>query len=190
LLEEFTGKLSPVLGFDRCALALLSDDGEAYQLRTLLETRPGKDYVAELAIPLARFIPGAVIRDREVRLITDPAAAREESQDPPDPAMWDGSLATVLAVPLLAYGKVLGALTFGTARNDAYDDEDVELAVSASALLGLALDRWRLSQELQLPREELARLSSFPELNPAAIVELDLDGRVHYMNPAAKERFP
>jgi len=37
---------------------------------------------------------------------------------------------------------------------------------------------------------ELGRLATFPELNPFAIIEVDLAGRVHYANPAAKEMFP
>jgi PAS domain S-box-containing protein len=38
--------------------------------------------------------------------------------------------------------------------------------------------------------ERLAHLASFPELNPNAIVEIDLAGHLHYLNPAAKQLFP
>ena len=44
--------------------------------------------------------------------------------------------------------------------------------------------------QLQHVNHELARLSSFPELNPSAIIEIDLAGSVHYMNPAAVALFP
>lgn len=36
----------------------------------------------------------------------------------------------------------------------------------------------------------LARLASFPELIPNAIIEMDLAGRVTYVNPAAVDKFP
>jgi diguanylate cyclase (GGDEF)-like protein len=36
----------------------------------------------------------------------------------------------------------------------------------------------------------LARLASFPELIPNAIIEMDLEGRVTYLNPAATAKFP
>ena len=38
--------------------------------------------------------------------------------------------------------------------------------------------------------EEMERLASFPTLNPNPIVEVDLEGRVQYLNPAAERLFP
>lgn len=35
--------------------------------------------------------------------------------------------------------------------------------------------------------KELARLASYPELNPNPVLEIDDAGRVHYLNPAAKD---
>jgi PAS domain S-box-containing protein len=39
-------------------------------------------------------------------------------------------------------------------------------------------------------RERLAHLASFPELNPNPVVEVDLAGHFHYLNPATKRLFP
>ena len=38
--------------------------------------------------------------------------------------------------------------------------------------------------------ENLSYLASFPELNPIPIGEVDLEGRIYYLNPAARELFP
>ena len=48
----------------------------------------------------------------------------------------------------------------------------------------------KLELELENARREIARLGSFPELNPAAIIEVDLDKNVTYVNPAANKMFP
>jgi len=47
-----------------------------------------------------------------------------------------------------------------------------------------------LFRDLKQREEALARLASFPELNPNPIAEIDLTGNVYYLNPAAKELFP
>jgi signal transduction histidine kinase/CheY-like chemotaxis protein/PAS domain-containing protein len=190
LLKGLIGKVKWVLDFDRCTLALLNDDGQTYQLQTLMETRREKPLAAEAALPLAHDLPGAVMRNRQLRLITDVAAAKDEFLSPGDPIMCDSSLATILSLPLQAYGKVLGALTFGTTRQDGYTREDIKVAVSIATHLALAIDRWQQTQQLQQANDELARLASFPELNPGPIIEVDLDGQVHYLNPAGAEQFP
>ena len=42
----------------------------------------------------------------------------------------------------------------------------------------------------RVTEEELVRLASFPEHNPNPIVETDLEGKVTYLNPVARARFP
>ncbi len=190
LLKQFIGKVKWVLDFDRCTLALLNNDTQRYELQTLFETRRDLPSEPSIAYPLENGIPGAVMRSRQVHLTTDLAAARDEIPLPTDPALWDGSLTTVLSLPLQAYGKVIGALTFAASKSEAYGRDDVKTATSLATHLALAIDRWQQTQQLQQVNAELARLASFPTLNPAAIIEVDNDGSVHYMNPAAIEQCP
>jgi len=44
--------------------------------------------------------------------------------------------------------------------------------------------------ERKRAEQEIARLASFPMLNPQPITEVDLDGRVSFVNPAARLLFP
>jgi PAS domain S-box-containing protein len=46
------------------------------------------------------------------------------------------------------------------------------------------------SAELQQAQKKLDHLASFPELNPLPIVEVNDDGSIQYLNPAAKKLFP
>ena len=77
LLKRLIGQIKWVLDFERCTLALLDGDGQTYRLQTLMETRRGVPAVAEAAVPLAEGISGAVMRSQQMRLITDPPAARD-----------------------------------------------------------------------------------------------------------------
>ncbi|MBI1879740.1 MAG: GAF domain-containing protein, partial [Chloroflexi bacterium] len=189
-MKAAINKVKWVLDFEHCTLALLNSDGETYQLQTLLETRRHVPRIMEEAVPLTQGIPGEVMRSQQMRLITDEAAIREEIPLATASTPGDSSLASILSLPLQAYGKILGALTFATRQRDGYSREDIKVATSIATHLALAIDRWQQTQKLQQANEELARLASFPELNPSPIIEVDRTGYVHYLNPAAADLFP
>ena len=190
LLTQAVNKLKWVIDFERCTLALLDDGGETYRLQTLLETRRTAPQVTEDNIPLARGLAGQVMHSRQTRLIANLAAVREKLPPLVDPALADDSLASLLSLPLQAYGKVLGAITFGAVKSNGLNDEDVKLATAFATHLALAIERWQQTEKLQQANQELARLASFPELNPGPIIEADLDGQIHYLNPAGRELLP
>ena len=50
--------------------------------------------------------------------------------------------------------------------------------------------RIRHAVEKRRDEEEVIRLATFPRLNPNPVVEVDLTGKIHYMNPAARREFP
>lgn len=191
LLTGVVNKVKWVLDFERCTLALINEDGQTYRLETLLETRRQVEKVRETAVPLDHGLPGLVMHGRQLRLITDIPAARNEVTHCADPALWDGALASVLSVPLQAYGHVLGAITFASTQRDVYGREDAKIAQSIATHLALAIDRWQQTEKLQQANAELSRLASFPELNPDPIIEVDLaGGYIPYLNPAAARIFP
>ena len=190
LLKQLIGKVKWVLDFNHCTLALVNDDGETYRLQTLLETRSNVPKVDADALPMGKGLPGAVMETRHVHLLEDIEKDREKFDEKVDAALWDGSLASILALPLEAYGKICGALTFATTKENGYSREDVRVATSIATHLALAIDRWDQHQKLQAANSELSRLASFPEMNPGPIIEVDMQGEIHYINPAGERLFP
>ena len=190
LFRQLINKVKWVLDYDRCTLALIDADGQTYSLQTLMEVRRDVQRITQAKIPFELGLPGDVIRSRQIRLVSDIAAMKKQIGAPADPALWDGSLATILSLPLQAYGKVLGVLTFGSVRESGFDREDIKVAISIAAHLALSIDRWQQTEALQAANDELARLASFPKLNPGPIIEVDVAGHIFYMNPAGQELFP
>ena len=190
LLTGLINKLKWVLDFERCTLALIGDDEMSYRLRTLLEVRPEVPRVEREGIPLSEGLPGLVMRSRMVKAISDCEALREEIATPVDPALWGGSVSAILSLPLEAYGRTLGALTFASGQSTGYTHEDIQIASSLCTHLSLAIDRWQQTQRLELASRELGRLATFPEMNPATVAEVDASGCFYYINPAGKRLFP
>ena len=189
--DQLIEKIKFLLDFNQCTLAILQPNNQTYKLRNLLDLELGVNDIEDTAYPLDESIPGAVVRSQEVSLLTiGDDINHHDNAIHAYPGIWNGSPGTILSLPLLAHGKVLGALTFGTTKLEGYDHEDIEIAKTITAQFASVLDRADQAKQLHFANKELTRLASFPELNPAAIIELDQHGQVHYTNPAAEAMFP
>ena len=139
--------------------------------------------------PGASQVTGVILADRKPRILNEKEIA-EGIDTPVDSGLWDGSLATIMTLPLYVYGETLGTLTLATAKPDGYDTEDMRVGTTIATHLALAIERWQQTDRVQEVNQELTRLASFPEMNPRPIIELSPDGRIHYLNPAGEELFP
>ncbi|MDQ3706242.1 MAG: response regulator [Chloroflexota bacterium] len=189
-LQQFTSRIHGVLGFVRCTLALLNADAATYRLQTLFDARREPAPLQEPLYVMDGSIVGTVTSRRRALTFTRTADGQHEAYFQDDPATGGETLARVLSVPLTIYGKVIGALTIGDDQGETYSAEEIRLVTALAAHVALIVDRNAQSEQFEQTSKELARLATFPELNPAAIVELDMSGRVYYMNPAAERQFP
>ena len=187
LLPRFVSQVKWVLDFDRCTLAVANEDGQTYRLETLLETRRQVAPALQERLPVAQGLAGDVLRQRQVRLLSGPQQVPAAFPDEADPALLDGSLATVLALPLEAYGQVYGVLIFGCRQPECYGREDLKVAGSIATHLALALDRWQHTQQLRQQHEcpgRPARDHDRPD-QPAG-AERSPAGHRHPRRPAAR----
>jgi PAS domain S-box-containing protein len=90
---------------------------------------------------------------------------------------------SALAVPLVARGHTVGALTFAWSRSDRfYTEEDLSLAAELAGRIGLAVDNARLYREA----EERAEAALALERVADGVVMVAADGTVRLWNPAAE----
>jgi adenylate cyclase len=157
LLSQAVGRIKWVFDFNRCTLALCDSDKQTYELRTLLVTRRGTEPFSISDVPLAHGLSGEVMSSGQMRLFGDKAASADKIASAVDPAIVNGELGSILALPLEAYGRVIGVLTFGAVRENCFSDEDVKIAVQFATHLGLAIDRWQQTDTLQTEVAERRR---------------------------------
>ena len=189
-LESFVGQVRQGLDFERNTLILVDWDSHTCQFQNLFEARKGAPDAKSDEYPLGSNILTKVILGRQIQIITDFDVMQDEILVQADPAMWDRSLAAILTIPLIAYDQVLGALVFGSTQQNGFSQDAIDFASILSALLATVINHWQQMHRFQNAKEELTRIASFPELNPAAIIETDLTGKVYYFNQAAARLFP
>jgi PAS domain S-box-containing protein len=71
----------------------------------------------------------------------------QQSQVPIVQLVKDFAVRAYACNPLLADGRLLGTLSFGSRTKDAFAKEELELFQTISRYIALAMDRWRLLQE-------------------------------------------
>lgn len=174
LLDELLNRVTGILGADTSAILLLEDDDNT------LIPRAAKGLEEEVErgvrIPVGRGFAGRVAATRRPVRILNVAEA-----DIYNPILREKGLASLLGVPLIVEGQVVGVWHVGTLTERAFDDEDEELLQRAADRAALAISS-RLTERERGLADALQRslMPRLPEL-PA----LSLAGR--YL-PAAAER--
>ena len=159
LLSELLTRVIEILGVDTAAILLLEDDD------TTLVPRAAKGLEEEVErgvrIPVGRGFAGRIAATRRPVRILNLAEAQVVN-----PILREKGLCSMLGVPLLVEGNVVGVLHVGTLRERAFDDEDEELLQRAADRAALAIVSRLTEQERgladALQRSLLPRLPQLP----------------------------
>ena len=178
LLNELLTRVVDILGVDTAAILLLEDDDKT------LVARAAKGLEEEVErgvrIPVGAGFAGRIAATRRpVRVL------RLAEAEIVNPILREKGLQSLLGVPLLVEGDVLGVLHVGTLHERAFDDEDVEVLQRAGDRAALAISS-RLAEHERgladaLQRSLLPRLPDLPAVSfagrylPAAAARLGGD---------------
>ncbi|WP_233584008.1 PP2C family protein-serine/threonine phosphatase [Micromonospora sp. CV4] len=130
LLEELLDRVGEVLGVDTAAILLL--DLHAQQL-VVTATKGLGEVGARIAV--GRGFAGRIAQEKQPVVLDDAA-------DADDPALTGRGVRSLLGVPMLAGGELIGVLHVGCLRPHRFTDDDVRL-------LQLAADRASLASRTQ-----------------------------------------
>src|SRR6202521_2811929 len=178
ILQSLRRLLSSVVAFDSVCLCLLSDNGNS--VRLIAFDRSPEAYQVEIGteVPHLGTAVGRALHDQ--RPIYVPALQAELSRIP--------QLASQakLRIPHSAYifpisisGKKLGALTFATAQREQFSPDDMELMISVSSHLAVALEGAVARDAAELYQRQLAherdRLRLLLEINNQVVTQLGVN---------------
>ncbi len=137
LLEELLNRMTEILDADTAAFLLLDDSG-----RELVATAAkGIEEEVEqgVRIPLGRGFAGRIAADRRAIAIAD-----VDHADIYNPILRERGIKSLLGVPLLVEGTVIGVLHVGTLTPRQFDRGDGELLQLAADRAATSIERARL----------------------------------------------
>ena len=180
-------KLQRVMMFRRASVALVSEEGDHYELHTLFDAERDGFIEGRGRFPLAQGLTGEAIRTGEPLLVPD-LPGTEGIRLPNESAL------SAIIVPLHVNGEIVGALNFGSKESERYGQEDLELAALLARQIETSLHCSKLLSTIESQRERLAlqnakvlsertRLKALIEASDAAILMV-ADGRVVHANHA------
>src|SRR4051812_32631980 len=168
LLNELLERVREILRVDTTAVLLVEEDGR------MLAARAAKGLEEEVErgfrLPIGRGFAGRIAATREPVVIPD---LDDAPLQPVNPLFREKRVRSLLGVPLLIEGRVIGVLHVGSLTPREFPDNDVELLRMVGDRVALSIERARLAvqdriaQSLQrslLPR----RLPQVPGLRMAA----------------------
>jgi GAF domain-containing protein/anti-sigma regulatory factor (Ser/Thr protein kinase) len=164
LLAELLDRMTEILSTDTAAILLLDDKG------TTLHARAAKGIEEEVEqgvrIPVGRGFAGRIAAQRRPVAIPD-----VDHADILNPILREKGIRSLLGVPLLVEGRVIGVLHVGTLQPRDFTPADRDLLQLAADRAALAIEHARLYEQRRVT--ESVQRSLLPEaLAPIAGLEI------------------
>ena len=177
LLEALLARARDLLEVDTAAILLLDDMRNELVARAALGIE--EEVEAGVRIPVGSGFAGQIASLRRPVVLDD-----VDHADVLNPILREKGIKSLLGVPLLAGGDLLGVFHVGSLTPRVFGDEDV-------ALLQLAADRAAISIEharlFEAERASRRRLESLQAVTDAALSELGLDDLLNVLLPRIRE---
>lgn len=157
-LDLIARKTAQVMRVDSCSIYLLEPQDETLWLRA--STGLARQALGQTGLKIGEGLTGWAAQHGE------PVAARDAQADPRFkllPQTREGSLRSLLAMPLMNRGRVIGAMNIQTREAHEFTAEEIELAALISDLAAGAIDRALLYDHMNRQIGELTTLAKVSE---------------------------
>jgi serine phosphatase RsbU (regulator of sigma subunit)/anti-sigma regulatory factor (Ser/Thr protein kinase) len=132
MLGELLSRLTELLATDTAAILLLEEDGRTLAARAAKGLE--EEVERQLRIPVGSGFAGRIARERRPVRVPDIAHA-----DVLNPLLREKGVTSLMGVPLLLEGRLLGVMHVGSLPKREFGDDDVELLQIAGDRVALAI---------------------------------------------------
>ena len=172
LLDALLERIAEILSVDTSAILLL--DEETNELAARAARGLEEEVEAGFRVSVGQGFAGTVAARMAPVRIVDLAPG-----DAVNPLLYEKKLRSLLGVPLIVEGKLLGVLHVGSLTLREFSEEDSTVLQVVADRVALAIDHARLFEGERLARadaeESLERLSQLQAVTESALAYLDLD---------------
>jgi signal transduction histidine kinase len=141
LLAELLGRIRDLLRADTCAFLLLDEDTNELVAHAAVGIE--EEVERGVRIPIGRGFAGRVAETRKPVVLPD-----VDHADVMNPILRERGIKSLLGVPLVSGGQVVGVVHVGTLTPRDFTRDDVELLQLVAERVAMAIERARLHAEM------------------------------------------
>jgi GAF domain-containing protein/anti-sigma regulatory factor (Ser/Thr protein kinase) len=172
LLRELLNRIAAIVDCDTAAILLLEEGSQTLRARAAKGIE--EEVEAGVRIPLGRGFAGRIAAERRAIAIPD-----VDHADILNPILLAKGIRSLLGVPLLVAGRVLGVLHVGTLTPRQFTERDRDLLQAAADRAALAIEHAQLFEQERRARERAERdaemLKSVQRVTDAALAYLSTE---------------
>ena len=165
LLPALLLRTREILSVDTCAVLLLDEETNELVARAAVGIE--EEVEQGVRIPVGRGFAGRVAADRHPVILED-----VDHADVLNPILREKGIKSMLGVPLLVGGRVLGVLHVGVLTHRLFDEDDVELLQLAGDRAAIAIGHARAFEAERRARQRVEHVQAVTD---AALAHLQLD---------------
>jgi signal transduction histidine kinase len=177
LLSTLLLRAREILGVDTCAVLLLDEETNELVARAAVGIE--EEVERGVRIPVGRGFAGRVAADRHPVVLDD-----VDHADVLNPLLREKGIKSMLGVPLLVGGRVLGVLHVGSLVHRIFDEDDVELLQLAGDRAAMAIGHART---FEAERRSRQRVEHVQAITDAALAHLELDDLFDVLLPRIRD---
>jgi signal transduction histidine kinase len=164
LLPAILLRTREILGVDTCAVLLLEEETNELVARAAVGIE--EEVEQGVRIPVGRGFAGRVAADRRPVYLED-----VDHSDALNPILREKGIKSMLGVPLLVAGRVVGVLHVGVLEHRLFDEDDVELLQLAGDRAAIAIEHARAFEAERRARQRIEHVQAVTD---AALAHLQL----------------